>query len=100
MAQDTMRRRRTLRTAVACAAAAAVLAAGPALAAGALNGSRQIAAQQGVHAVNVAPLGTTQVMNIVKDGIHEYSLDGGATWTKELPAGFTLDGRGDLQRIK
>lgn len=72
-------------------------------AATALSHSQQIQMEQGVSSINVAPSMDAvggEVMNIIKDGVHYYSTDGGQTWTTDLPKGFTLDANGHLQKIK
>lgn len=68
-----------------------------------LSHSQQIQMEQGVSSINVAPSMDAvggEVMNIIKDGVHEYSTDGGQTWNTDLPKGFTLDADGRLQKIK
>lgn len=93
------------RVAVITACSALVLSLGTvtAFAATGLSNSLQIQREQGVTSINVAPSSGAvggEVMNINKGRVHEFSTDGGKTWTKDLPKGFTLDAHGKLQKIK
>jgi hypothetical protein len=90
---------------LACAALIAVLVTGTAFAAspGSFSFSGLSPSSIGANSINVAPSKDAvggEVMHIIKNKTHIYSVDGGETWTDLIPDGFTLDSRGNLQKIK
>ncbi|MDR1061054.1 MAG: hypothetical protein LBL83_07570 [Clostridiales bacterium] len=84
---------------LACAALAVALGAAAAFAASAA-GIGTSPPSLGAKSVNVAPSKDGLAMHVVKDGAHFYSVDGGETWNDAIPDGFTLDSRGNLEKIK
>ena len=88
--------------ALACAALIATLGTGTVFASstGVFSSPGPTSASLGVKSINVAPFGEGQVMHIIKDRTHFYSVDGGETWNDAIPDGFMLDIKGNLLKIK
>ena len=97
-------RKQTLTTGIVCLLAVAALWTGSAFVIGAVRAdSQSISVGQSAGTVNVAPSKDAvggEVMHIKQNGADVYSTDGGQTWSRDLPDGFSLGADGNLQKNK